>query len=40
LLRNNNYTIIYPIPDKQGDILFGGEKFKLITKKVDGGIIE
>lgn len=34
LLKRNNYTIQYPILDKNGYIEFSGEKFSLYTKKL------
>lgn len=34
LLKNNNYSISYPILDSTGDIEFGGEKFSMITMEV------
>lgn|SRR5574344_654943 len=35
LLVKNNGTISYPVPDKDGDIEYGGERFKMITTKID-----
>ena len=37
LLKKNNYTIQYPILDDSGNIEFGGEKFSLYTKILNGG---
>ena len=34
LLRRNNYLVSYPVLDENGDIEFGGNKFKMISKEV------
>lgn len=36
VLKNNNYTIRYPIKDINGDIEFGGNKFSLYTQQIGG----
>ncbi|HBY19629.1 MAG TPA: hypothetical protein DEG71_01195 [Clostridiales bacterium] len=35
LLKKNNYTIHFPIADDNGDILYAGERFSVLTKKLD-----
>ena len=36
LLKNNKNTIEYPVLDPDGDIMFGGEKFKMHTNTIGG----
>ena len=35
LLIKNNSNISYPVPDKDGDIEYGGERFKMVTVKIN-----
>lgn len=35
LLKNNDNKIYYPTKDKNGDILYDGNKFKMIEKEID-----
>jgi hypothetical protein len=37
VLKNNGYTITYPIKDIDGDIEFNGNKFSLYTQQISGG---
>ena len=37
VLKNNGYTITYPIKDIDGDIEFNGNKFSLYTQQIGGG---
>lgn len=34
LLKRNNYMVSYPTADKNGDIVFNGEKFKMQTSEI------
>lgn len=38
VLKNNKYTIQYPVKDKDGDIDFCGKKFSLYTQKIGGDL--
>ena len=38
VLKNNNYTISYPIKDDNGNIEFCGNKFTLYTQRIGGGL--
>ena len=38
VLKNNGYTITYPIKDECGDIEFGGKKFALYTQRIGGDV--
>jgi hypothetical protein len=38
VLKNNNYTISYPIKDENGDIEFGGNRFALYTQQIGGDL--
>ena len=38
VLKNNNYTIRYPIKDSNGDIEFGGNKFSLYAQQIGGDL--
>lgn len=38
VLKNNGYTIQYPVKDKNGDIDFCGNKFSLYTHKIGGDL--
>jgi hypothetical protein len=38
ILKNNNYTITYPIKDNNGDIEFCGNKFSLYTQRIGGDL--
>lgn len=38
VLRNNNYTITYPMKDDSGDIDFCGKKFVLHTQQIGGDL--
>ena len=34
LLKKNNYTLEYPVPDEHGDILFNGKTFSMKKIKI------
>ena len=36
LLKKNDYTIQVPILDSDGEIEFGGSKFSIISKRLEG----
>ena len=36
LLSNNSYNISYPVADKDGDLVFGGERFSFAVKQIGG----
>jgi hypothetical protein len=36
VLKNNGYTIQYPVKDDNGDIEFGGQKFSLYAQQIGG----
>ena len=38
VLKNNGYTIQYPVKDDDGDIEFGGQKFSLYTQQIGGDL--
>lgn len=38
VLKNNGYTIRYPIKDENGDIEFCGNKFSLYTQRIGGDV--
>ena len=38
ILKNNNYTIKYPVKDDSGDIEFGGNRFSLHTQQIGGDL--
>ena len=35
LLKNNDYSVAYPVPDENGDIEFGGDKFTIKKEVID-----
>lgn len=38
VLKNNNYTISYPVKDNDGDINFCGKKFSIYTQQIGGDL--
>lgn len=38
VLKNNGYTIRYPVKDESGDIEFGGKRFSLHTQQIGGDL--
>ena len=38
VLKNNGYTISYPVKDECGDIDFGGKKISLYTQRIGGDV--
>ena len=38
VLKNNGYTIQYPVKDDDGNIEFGGQKFSLYTQQIGGDL--
>lgn len=38
VLKNNNYTISYPVKDNDGDVDFCGKKFSIYTQQIGGDL--
>ena len=36
LLRNNDYTIWYPVRDPDGRVLYNGDRFSFLSTKIGG----
>jgi hypothetical protein len=40
MLNKNNRTINYPVRDDSGDVLYDGDRFKMVSKIIESEVIK